>query len=215
MISQREGSYQKIRGAILRGDLKPGERLIEKRLSEMFKIGRTPLREALNQLKIEGFVEFSPNKGASVTKGSVENVEQIYNILAVLEGYATEMATPHLNAKDIKRLRFLQNNQKKARASNDFNKWLDNNALFHTYFAKASDNIFLHTIIDNLRNRVYWYRIFAVTIPGYAEVYFIAHDEILEAISKKEAKRAGKLMRKHVLDVARKLVLFLKRHPNV
>ncbi len=88
--SKREHAYHQIRNAITYGELKPGERLIENKLCEIFKLGRTPLREALSQLQIEGYLDFVPNKGLTVSRMSIQNVKEIYDVIAVLEGYVRD-----------------------------------------------------------------------------------------------------------------------------
>lgn len=104
-MSQTEEAYQKIRDAITYGQLKPGERLVETKICEIFKVGRTPLREALRQLQMEGYIDVFSNKGAVISKISIRDVEEIYNIVAILEGYATEVATGYIRTLDKKELR--------------------------------------------------------------------------------------------------------------
>lgn len=214
-MPQREHAYHKIRDAISYGELKPGERLIEKRLCEIFNLGRTPLREALSQLQIEGYLDFIPRKGLTISKMSVNGVKEIYDVLAALEGYATKIATKYLNEKDMNELKLIQDNLKKALNLNDQKKWLDKNALFHDYLVKASGNNFLHTLINNLRSRIHRYRLISIAIPDSLEHYFRAHEEILMAISRKDGRRAGKVMQDHVLGVAKRLTDFMHRIPGL
>ncbi len=214
-MSQRENAYYKIRNAIAYGELKPGERLIEKRLCGIFNLGRTPLREALSQLQIEGYLDFIPHKGLTITKMSVESVKEFYDIIAALEGYATKMGTKYLNGLDLKKLKLIQNKLKKASNLNDQKKWLDENIIFHEYLVKASKNSFLHTLINSLRNRVYRYRLISIAIANPLDNYFNAHEKILKAISKKDGEEAGKMMESHVLDVAERLINFMRQVPGL
>ena len=214
-MSQREYAYQKIRNAISYGELKPGERLIEKRLCEIFNLGRTPLREALSQLQIEGYLDFVPRKGLTISRMSVDNVKEIYDVLAALEGYATKIATKYLNEKDMKELKLIQDHLKKALNLNDQNKWLDKNELFHDYLVKASRNTFLHTLINTLRSRIYRYRLISIALPDSLDGYFRAHEEILIAISRRDGGKAGKVMQDHVLCIAKKLTDFMHRIPGL
>ncbi len=213
IMSKRIYAYNTIRNAITYGGLRPGERLVEKRLCEMFEVGRTPLREALRQLEIEGYLEFIANKGVTITKISIGEMEDIYGILSVLEGYAAEMAIKYLNSSGIKKVQSIQNDQKKAWAAKDYRKWLDKNAEFHEYIITASKNVFLTTIINNLRRRVYRFRLVSVTIPGFIEENIQSHEEIIKAICEKESTRAGKAMQKHVACAAKTMVDFLKELP--
>jgi DNA-binding GntR family transcriptional regulator len=212
-MSQRVYAYNTVRDAVTYGELKPGERLVEKRLCEMFAVGRTPLREALRQLEIEGYLEFIPNKGVTITKISIGDMEHIYGILSVLEGYAAEAAIKHLNPSGVKKIESIQSDQKKAWAAKDYKKWLDKNAEFHESIVTASKNAFLVTIINNLRRRVYRFRMVSVTIPNFIEENIQSHEEIIKAFRQKESARAGKAMQKHVACAARTMVDFLKELP--
>ena len=119
-MSKRQYAYNIIRNAITYGELKPGERLIEKRLCETFKLGRTPLREALSQLQAEGYLDFVPNKGVTISKISISSAEEIYNILAVLESYATKLATMNFSKENERELRSIHADLKKAWAKKNY-----------------------------------------------------------------------------------------------
>lgn len=214
-MSQREYAYHKIRNAISYGELKPGERLVEKRLCEVFKLGRTPLREALSQLQIEGYLEFIPNRGMTITNLSVKNVKEIYNIIGILEGYATKMSTKYMNRNDIKKLKKIHDDLKKIAKRNNFKMYLEKNAFFHEYLVKASGNNFLVPMVNSLRNRIYRYRLIALTLTDSLEEYLKDHEKILKVISKKDASRAGKEMERHVLSIGKKFVKYLEKLPGV
>ncbi len=213
-MSQRLYAYNTVRNAITYGDLKPGERLVEKRLCEMFNVGRTPLREALRQLEVEGYLEFTPNKGVTISRISVEDVKSIYDLLAVLEGHATEVATTYLREDGLRKIESLQADQKRAWAAKDYKKWLDKNADFHRSIIEASRNSYLISIVDNLRHRVYRYRMISITIPDGIQEYIRCHDEIIHSISNGDPRRAGKAMQKHVMGFSKVLVDFLKKLPG-
>ncbi len=213
-MSQRVYAYNIVRNAITYGDLKPGERLVEKRLCEVYNVGRTPLREALRQLEVEGYLQFTPNKGVTISRISVEDIKRIYDLLAVLEGHATEVATTSLSEKDLRNIESFQIDQKRAWAAKDYKKWLDKNADFHRSIIEASRNSYLISIVDNLRHRVYRYRMIAITIPDGIEEYIQCHDEIVHAISGGAAKRAGTAMQKHIRGFSRVLVDFLRKLPG-
>ena len=108
-MAQREYAYDKIRSAITYSKRKPGERLVENRLRKVLKVARTLLREALRQLQIEGHIDYYPDREATIKKISLEDVQSIYNIIAILEGYAVEILAKYLAQKDIKKLIIMQN----------------------------------------------------------------------------------------------------------
>jgi len=214
-MSQREHAYNKIRAFIINAELRPGERLIEKNLCKMFNVGRTPLREALIQLQMEGYLHLVPNQGLIVNKMSAEDLKDIYDTLAVLEGYATEIATKHINILNENKLDAIQNRLKKAYRMNNHKEWIRTNRMFHEYITKASNNNSLYSVIKSLRNRIYRYTVIAGTISASLEKYYAGHEEILKAISEKNAKKAGNAMRRHVVYAEKELVKVLQQIPGV
>lgn len=215
MLSQSDSAYKKIRDAITYGKLNPGERLIEHQVCDSFQVGRTPLREALRRLQTEGYVDFVPNKGVSISKLSVDDVEQIYDIIAMLEGHATELATEHLSPKDIKKLTVLNKKMVQLNGKQNFRQWLEHNAKFHAHIVQASGNQHLSQLVTGLRDRLYRYRFLSVTILGQSEKYSGDHQKILTALRSKEAKQAGKLMHNHVRKVTELMVGLLRQSPGL
>jgi DNA-binding GntR family transcriptional regulator len=212
---KRERAYQCLRDAITFGTFKPGERVIEKTVCEMFILGRTPLREALRQLELEGYVEVLPNRGAVVRKVSAEDLEQVYDVLAVLEGHAVESAAGSMDRSVIKELKGIEEELIGAAREKDFKKWLDHNVRFHQVFQRVSGNTVLSAGIGDLRKRTYRYRALALSIHGHVEEYLSDHRKILEAAMEGKAVRAGQAMRRHVQRAGMVLVNFLRENPWV
>jgi DNA-binding GntR family transcriptional regulator len=100
----REKILETIRDAILKGTMKPGERVSEPDLAERFGISRTPIREAFRQLESEGYLVVIPRKGAVVASLSERDVEEFYAIKIILEGFAAKMASVNRTEKDFVRL---------------------------------------------------------------------------------------------------------------
>ena len=215
MKSQGEVAYQKIRDAITYGKLNPGERIVEQTACDIFQVGRTPLRESLRRLQTEGYVDFVPNKGVTISKLSIDDVEQIYGIIALLEGHATELAAKQLTPEDMKKLIAIHKNILQLNPKQDFKQWLEQNTMFHAYIVKASGNQNLSKLIDGLRDRLYRYRFLSVTILGQSEIYSGHHKKILAALHGNEAKQAGKLMRNHVSYVSKLMVSTLTLSPGL
>jgi len=215
MKSRGEETYQKIRDAITYGKLNPGERLVEHQVCANFQVGRTPLREALRRLQTEGYVDFFPHKGVTISKLSIDDVEQIYDIIAMLEGYATEVATHRLTKEDMQALISLHHKMIELNAQQNFRPWLEHNALFHAHIVKASENQHLSKLITGLRDRLYRYRFLSVTILGQSGKYSGDHEKILAALRSKKAQQAGKLMRDHVSYVAELMIGLLRQSPGL
>ena len=206
-----EKAYQKIRDAIINGGLKPGERLIEQKICKDFKIGRSPLRESLRLLQMEGYVDLVPNKGVTIRKISIKELEDIYDIISVLEGYALETAIKYLNRTKLNKLKSIQNDLAKAGRARDYRKWIKLNSQFHNYLVKSNGNKDLYKIIRNLRDKIRRYRYMSIINPdAKPKMYIEAHEKILDAISKGNAKQAGEEMRRHVFESKSIVLEFLR-----
>ena len=109
-------------------------------ICDKFQVDRTPLREDLRQLQAEGCLDVYPNKGATIRKISVEEVEHVHDLLIILEGHAVEIATGNISAKDIKKLRNIHSDMKTAVKTKNHTNWIDANMRFHEYFWRLSGN---------------------------------------------------------------------------
>jgi DNA-binding GntR family transcriptional regulator len=213
MTSQSDNAYKKVRDAITFGRYSPGERLIEHEACQAFQVGRTPLREALRRLQTEGYVNLVPNRGVTISKLSIDDVKNIYSIIALLEGYATELAVEYLTAEDMKKLDSLHKRMAQLDAKQNFREWTEKNDLFHGLIVKACGNNLLPNLIKGLRNKIYRYRFLSVTTLGQSDKYVENHEKILTALRSKNAKQAGKTMRKHVSDVGKLMIELLRQYP--
>lgn len=212
-VLKREKAYQRLRDAITFGELKPGEKVGEEATSDKFDLGRTPLREALRQLEMEGYVEVVPHKGAVVRKISAGELQNVYELLAVLEAYAVESATGSLTPPAIKQVEKIDKELIRMARLRDYSRWLEKNGLFHRFFLETSANPLLTTEIDNLRMRTYRFRGLGLSIPGLFEENLADHRKILDAVVQGKAEKAGKAMRRHVQRAGSALVNFLRENP--
>lgn len=214
VFNQRYIAYIKIRDAIIYDHLKPGERLIERQICSEFNLGRTPFREALWQLEAEGYITVIPNKGAVINKISHNDVENIYLVVAELEGYAAELAAENISESDRKELLLINSELKKAKDLKDYSSWYKKNLDFHDRILIASGNPYLRDVTNSLRRRVSRFRMASILVPTVFSRYYKSHEDILNAIFEGKNKKAGKLMRNHILNSRELLVDFLKQFPG-
>jgi DNA-binding GntR family transcriptional regulator len=215
MSSLRIDVYNKLKNSIIFGELSPGEKLSESDLSKKLKSSRTPIREAFRQLQMEGYINVVPNKGACVAKLPTEQVEEIYNVIALLEGYAGELATARISNIDIKELQRLHKKMDTYASQKKYQDYTNANTEFHNLIIRLSGNSTLIKINAELRMQVYRYRMISITIPGYLETYIQDHEKIIDAIRKKDAAGARNLIREHVDNVTKILVNFLRHNPGL
>lgn len=204
--SLREKIYQKIRDDITYGKFAPGERLVEDRLAEEFKASRSPIREALRQLESEGLITFERNKGITVAKLSIKQVDEIYTLRCILESYAARLTAERITKKDVAHLRDLQKKLRLAAKNMDLRDWLHNNALFHNLLCERCGNSNLIQVLDNLKRRVYRYQYITVSIPGHFETYLGHHKGMLEGCEKNDGGMAEEYMKLHLETIKNILI---------
>jgi len=210
--SLRETVYERIRDDITFGKLYPGQRLTEATLADELKASRSPVREALRQLESEGLITFERNKGIAVSRLSHQQVDEIYNIRMVLEGYAVYLSVEKgLTEQDLKYLDQLNNALREAMARDDEQSWFRNNANFHTFFRVHSGNHNLAQLICMLERRVYRYKFMSVSFREQLKHYVEQHDQIINACTKRDAEQARGCMQAHLLYIKKTIMEYLRR----
>ena len=205
----KETIYQKIRDDITYGILSPGERLIESKLGEEFGASRSPVREVLHQLVSEGLATFERNKGITVSRLSIKQVDEIYNLRIVLESFAAGLTAARTREKDIQYLLKLHGALQRTVKEGDLKNWLKNNAKFHDFFAERSGNDALNEILDIIKRRVYRYRYMIVLIPGHFGKYLTQHEALIVACREKDSVMAEKHMKQHLEKTRSVLIDYL------
>jgi DNA-binding GntR family transcriptional regulator len=197
-----------IKAAIATCELKPGQRLIESQLSEMFGVKRNRIREALRKLEHEGFVNITRNVGAAVAEVSRGEIEHIYDLLSVLDGLAVRLATPFITEQQIQGLEKLV---KRMEATDKLPLFSDYNDELHAALCSFSENGRLLSLADNLRLSIkaFGYRSFLV--PGQIAISRNEHRKIIHAVKEKKPIRAEQLMRDHLIDAKNRLIKWLYR----
>jgi DNA-binding GntR family transcriptional regulator len=209
-ISLREKVYNKIRDDITHGKLSPGERLIEKDLTEEFHISRSPIREALRQLESEGLITFERYKGITVSKLSVKQVEEIYNLRWVLESYSARLSAEKATKNHVADLRKLHEKLTIVGKTFDLISWIELNTLFHDSLCQHCGNTNLVHILDMLRRRIHRYQLMAIGVPEHLNQFIAHHEEIVKACEKNDGRMAQKHMKIHVKYIRDVLIDHLK-----
>jgi DNA-binding GntR family transcriptional regulator len=196
-LTLRERILETIRDDIMRGLLKPGERVAEPELADRFGISRTPIREAFRQLESEGYLTVIPRKGAVVVSFSERDVEEFYAIKSILEGYAARMAAVKLTAKEIDRLSAINEKLRGLAQSGDVKHFFKVHNDFHDLFTKAAGNDKLYDLISNLMAKFQRLRIASLSVPGRMDVSVQEHERIIQAFRDRNADIAEQLVRKN------------------
>lgn len=192
----REKILETIREAILKGSLKPGEKVAEPELAERFGISRTPIREAFRQLESEGYLTVIPRKGAVVTSLSERDVAEFYSIKSILEGYAARIASERLSDKEIERLETINGRLEQLAREGDVKTFFRVHNEFHELFIKAAGNEKLYELISHLMMKFNRPRMASLSLPGRMEISVQEHRKIIDAFKSKDGERADNLVRK-------------------
>jgi DNA-binding GntR family transcriptional regulator len=193
-----ERVYESLREDILTNRLPPETPLHEASLASALDVSRGPVREALRKLDAEGLVSVIPRRGAVVSSLSREEFLDAYRVREALEVLATRLATPRLGPEDIEELERLHQEMVQLAASEDVDAFFSANAAFHALFVDRSDNVKLQDIYYPLINQMRRYRISSVSLRGGLKRSCEEHQELLEAVRRKDADEAARLLSEHI-----------------
>ncbi|WP_339253647.1 GntR family transcriptional regulator [Sporosarcina sp. FSL W8-0480] len=191
--------YDYLKNGIIMGQIEPGERLIEEKISEILKVSRSPIREAVRMLEKDGLLEVHTTGGVTVVNPSVDDFRNLYEIRVEMESLAAFYAAQRRDDVEVEELKSYVNEMKEEKANDNFTELLDVNFKFHELIVYASKNPFLVSMTLQLRGVNSFYRkVILEANPGYAEKAYEDHLKIFEAIANQKPEQARQLMRRHI-----------------
>jgi len=200
-IPVRERVYEYLKTAILSGHLNPGERLTEEYLAETLGVSRTPVREALHKLESEGLIKIRKKRGFIVSRDSKEEVEELFELRSILEGYALRVISESVSEETLHRLEeFIQNAEEALRRKKieDIFKW---NTRFHdTLHELVANKTRLHRLIVNMRKYVLRHRKDTLRYPDGGRRSVEGHRKIVMALQLKDPDLCERVMREHIRE---------------
>lgn len=192
-----------LREAILKGALKPGQKLIERELCTSLDISRTLLREALPQLQAEGLITWIAHKGPSVARINADEVKEIYQVRRVLEALATREFALHATDEQIKALRQQLAALKEPEAAGNLHNLLIAKAGFYSVLFDGCGNNTIGQIVTQLNNRIVLYKRLSLSVTGRLQEVIDELEAIVTAIEARDAEAAGRLCEIHVMNAER------------
>lgn len=206
----RELVFESLREAILLGRLKPGERLMEVQLADEMGVSRTPVREAIRKLELEGFVVMIPRKGAYVAGITHKDIADLFEIRAALEGMAAGLAAERITEEELEKLERAIVEGTSAHEDN-ISAYVDWDTVFHDIIYQASRNQQLVQIITHLREQIQRFRVTSLSQPGRTKMFVEEHKKIVEAISARDIEAARTLAREHIENAEQNLLNAIRR----
>ena len=195
LSSLREQVYEHLRAAIEAGELEPGTFLDQNRISARLGISRTPLRDALIQLDLEGFVEVLPRRGVRVRRLTLADVRHLYEIIGALEGAALLSARSAILPDDIHRMERLNREMATALESVEFDLYYSLNVAFHAVFLSWSDNEELKRTVRVCRQRLYDFPRERAFVPEWERRSIDEHAALVELLRAGDLRAAADFLR--------------------
>jgi len=208
----REVIFTTLREAIIMGELKPGERLMEVQLAEKMGVSRTPVREAIRKLELEGFVEMIPRKGAHVAKLTAKDIMDVLEVRASLDALAASLAAERITEDELKELKHIKTQLENYVQKDNLQNIVKKDIEFHDVIYHASKNDKLIQIVNNLREQVYRFRVIYLKDLGSSKEVIREHEEIFEAIRLRDRELAAEVARKHIRNQEQMIVSFIERN---
>ena len=194
----REVVCETLRDAIRKGVLKPGERLMEIQLAEELGVSRTPVREAIRKLELEGYVIMMPRRGTYVANLSIRDVNEVFEIRTSLDSLASGLAAERITDDELERLQRLLVTIGGYVEANDMDKIVETDMEFHDLLYQASRNTRLVGIIFKLREQLTRFRTTSMSFPGRLKATLEEHRRIVEAIAQGDVKEAQQAAEDHM-----------------
>lgn len=208
----REIVFETLREAIINATLRPGERLMEIQMAEEMGVSRTPVREAIRKLELEGFVVMVPRKGAYVAGISMKDIADVFEIRAAMEALAAGLAAERITEEELEDLERILVTIGECVKNNDLEKLIEVDTEFHDILFKASRNQRLVQIVSNLREQIQRFRTASLSTPGRMKYALEEHKKIVEAVSERNVELAQSLAREHIENAENSMLEVLDDH---
>jgi DNA-binding GntR family transcriptional regulator len=198
-----------IRGAIVDGRLAPGERLKEEELARELGISRTPIREALLMLQAEGLVDAMPNRGATVRAHSAEDLDDLYQLRALLEGFAARRAASRLSEQDVAEL-WASCDRFDGLGADDVREIVKENLHFHHTILTGAGSRRLVQMARKTIELPLVYKSYIWYSPDQQRISAHYHRQIARALAARDGERAEMIMKEHIFEARDHLVAHVR-----
>jgi DNA-binding GntR family transcriptional regulator len=211
---------ERLRAAILNGELCPGEFIRQQRIAEQFGVSQMPVREALKALVAEGLVEDIPYRGVRVVQYSLKDIADLFALRSFLEGRTASAAALLISEADLEHLSDLENKMRSSMALDEIASYRELNRQFHQTIYRSSKSYFLIQTLDKLWSSYptmlpgNFPQTATQIIPGGSERDIDEHQAIFKALKMREPDLAERLMCEHIQKAGEELYTTLKDHES-
>src|SRR5210317_1067533 len=187
-----------LREMIMSGELMEGDKIKESELCDMMGISKTPLREALRVLSVEGLIRLVPNRGAFVTKPEFDEIAEMFDVMSLLEGFCAHRACQKMTTRNFAHLEKLHAKLEENFQRHDQEEYIRINNQYHSFIQELAGNRTLNQIVDGLRKKILLYRFQSLNLPTRFAASIREHRDLLDAFRQHDCSRAEALMREHL-----------------
>lgn len=198
----RDVVFNTLREAILKGELQPGERLMELQLASKLGVSRTPIREAIRMLEQEGLAVTMPRKGAEVARMTLKDMEDVLEVRDALDELAAQIACERMTAEQMQILKETKKEFEEILESGDVKKIADVDVRFHDIIYEATDNARLVSLLGNMREQLFRYRVECLKNPENYPALMAEHNTIVAALEARDKVKVTEAMHEHVANQA-------------
>lgn len=194
----RDVVFKTLRQGILTGELKPGERLMEIHLANKLGVSRTPIREAIRKLELEGLVTMIPRRGAEVAQITEKSMKDVLEVRKVLDNLSVELACDRITEEEKEKLQNACKDFEEAVKTGDFSMIAKTDVAFHDIIVAATRNIRLSQMVNNLAEQMYRYRFEYIKDSSQHSRLVKEHEEICQGIINGDSGKALAAIEAHI-----------------
>lgn len=206
LLPLRDVVFNSLREGILTGELKPGERLMEIHLANRLGVSRTPIREAIRMLELEGLVTMIPRRGAEVANISRQDLEDVLEVRRALDVLAVTLACERITDEEVDKLEIAAKEFEQFTKEKDATTIADADVRFHDIILMASRNNRLIQMVNNLAERIYRYRLEYIKDSSTHSRLIEEHTAILSAVKSRDIVAAKKVVELHIDNQEKKII---------
>ena len=194
----RDVVFNTLRRAILKGELKPGERLMEITLADKLGVSRTPIREAIRKLELEGLVVMAPRKGAKVASITELDLNDVLEVRKGMEVLAISLACKRITGEELEKLETIEQSFQKLIESGNLTELAEMDVKFHDTIYQATNNQRLVQLLNNLREQMYRYRMEYLKDIAVRRTLAEEHKAICRALRERDEQQAEEYVSIHI-----------------
>ena len=210
----RDVVFETLRDAIIRQVLKPGERLMEIQLADEMGVSRTPVREAIRKLELEGLVVMVPRKGAYVAGVSMTDIHEVYEVRSALEMLAVTLAAERITDEELDALerQVLRESEEESKKDGSLDNIIYIDSSFHDIIYQAAHNQRLVQFVNILQEQLQRFRAASLARPGRSKTALEEHKKIVEALSERNGELAARLAREHIENAENAMIASMEEN---